>query len=52
MLPDDLSSEKYEEIMKKFNISRQDDSDIPFKNMTEESKVRSLIAKLIKEELK
>jgi hypothetical protein len=34
-LPTGLSSEKYEEIMKKFNISRIDDSDIPFKNMTE-----------------
>ena len=28
------------------------DKDIPFQGMTEESKVRSLIAKLIKEELK
>jgi hypothetical protein len=34
-LPDSLSSEKYKEIMKKYGISRQDDSDIPFKNMTE-----------------
>jgi hypothetical protein len=34
-LPVGLSSEKYDEIMKKFNISRMDDSDIPFKNMTE-----------------
>jgi hypothetical protein len=34
-LPTGLSSEKYEEIMKKFNISRMDDSDVPFKNMTE-----------------
>ena len=34
-LPTGLSSEKYKEIMKKFNISRMDDSDIPFKNMTE-----------------
>jgi hypothetical protein len=34
-LPVGLSSEKYDEIMKKFNISRMDDSDIPFRNMTE-----------------
>ena len=34
-LPDSLPSEKYKEIMKKYGISRQDDSDIPFKNMTE-----------------
>ena len=54
-LPAGLSSEKYDEIIKKFNISRMDDSDVPFKNMTEnksESKLRSVIAKLIKEELK
>ncbi len=63
-LPVGLSSEEYDEIMKRFNISRMDDSDIPFKNMTEnifqnkkvnepisESKLRSVIAKLIKEEL-
>ena len=90
-LPAGLSSEKYDEIMKKFNISRMDDSDVPFKNMTEneavyaqisdlehdlmmadtnerkaeieakikaleaglnESKIRSVIAKIIQEELK
>jgi hypothetical protein len=51
MLPTDLSAEKYDEIMKKYGISRQDDSDIPFKNMTEEQKLRSVIRNLIKEEL-
>jgi len=52
MLPSNLSAEKYDEIMKKYRISRQDDSDIPFKSMTEgEQKLRSLIRNIIKEEL-
>jgi len=52
MLPSNLSAEKYDEIMKKYRISRQDDSDIPFKSMTEgEQKLRSLIRSIIKEEL-
>jgi len=38
-LPAGLSSEGYDKIMKKFNISRMDDSDIPFKNMTENADV-------------
>jgi hypothetical protein len=45
-LPAGLSSEKYDEIMKKFNISRMDDSDVPFKNMTENEAVYAQIADL------
>jgi hypothetical protein len=45
-LPAGLSSEKYDKIIKKFNISRMDDSDVPFKNMTENEAVYAQIADL------
>ena len=50
-LPAGLSPEGFDKIMKKFNISRMDDSDIPFKNMTE-NKMQSLkkkVAEIVKE---
>lgn len=45
MLPTGLSAEKYDEIMKKYGISRQDGSDIPFQGMTEESKYEDTMPK-------
>jgi hypothetical protein len=45
MLPTELSAEKYDEIMKKYGISRQDNSDIPFQGMTEESKYEDTMPK-------